>query len=282
MKTFYTNVLAYGNSILYRGVRGGEREQVKITDFSPTLFVKSDKPSEWRTIKNESVHPVLPGSIKECKEFIETYSDVSGFDIYGNTYYNYQYISESFKEDVDYDSSLIKMAFIDIETESEKGFASPESPTEKINAITVRIGNKKWVFGIHEFHIDEENVESVVCEDEEHLIEAFLTMWETESPDVLTGWNVEVFDVPYLVTRITLICGEKLAKRLSPWKIIKPSEVVRWGKDTTIYSICGISILNYHILYIQPSFYQARLRLYDLRYTFLGLVRLTFGDRQNF
>jgi DNA polymerase elongation subunit (family B) len=125
---------------------------------------------------------------------------------------------------------------------------------KKINAITVRIGNKKWVFGIHEFHIDEENVESVVCEDEEHLIEAFLTMWETESPDVLTGWNVEVFDVPYLVTRITLICGEKQAKRLSPWKIIKPREVIRWGKDTTIYSICGISILDYYVLYRKYTF----------------------------
>ena len=280
MKTFFTNVLAVGNKILYRGVRDGVREQLKIEEFNPTLYVSTNKSNtEWTTVRGDNVDPIYPGDIRDCKDFIEKYKGVSGITIYGNNYWNYQYISEQFPDEVDYDLSLIKIAFLDIETESEKGFASPESPTERINAITIRIGDQKWVFGIHEFHIEEENVNCIVCDNEEDLIEQFLTVWEQESPDVLTGWNVEIFDVPYLVTRITAVCGEKQAKRLSPWKIIKPKEAKRWGKETTIYNLCGIAVLDYYVLYRKYTYVtQERYTLDHIAHTELGKKKVEYTE----
>jgi len=61
------------------------------------------------------------------------------------------------------------------------------------------------------------------CKSEEDLLEKFLTIWQSKefSPDVVTGWNVEFFDIPYLVNRIRRQLGDKSAKRLSPWGILE-------------------------------------------------------------
>lgn len=279
MKTFYTNVLAYGNSILYRGISDGARDDVRVADYNPTLFVNGNSNSTWTTIYGKPVEPILPGSIKDCKEFIAKYEGVSGFEIYGNTNWNYQYIAEKYPDEVDFDLSLIKIATLDIEVESEHGFAPIDDPRERINAITLRIGDTKWVFGIHEYELNDVNTISSICDSEEDLLEQFLSRWEEENPDILTGWNVETFDVPYLINRIIRVFSEKMAKRLSPWKLLKPKIVQRWQQEINTYSICGVSVLDYYVLYRKYTFVpQEKYTLDHIANVELGKEKLDYSE----
>ena len=46
------------------------------------------------------------------------------------------------------------------------------------------------------------------CADEYDLLEKFMSWWANDYPDVITGWNLELFDMPYLVGRIDRIFGD--------------------------------------------------------------------------
>jgi DNA polymerase elongation subunit (family B) len=179
--------------------------------------VPSTKPSEWKTLAGQPLQALSPGNMYECREFIEKYDGVSGFEIYGQTDFIYQFISKEFPEEISYNEREIVTAFIDIETTCEDGFPQISSPTEKVIAITVRLGAKSYVFGLGKFKIDLPNVKCQEYDDERQLLEDFLIFWESHSPDIITGWNVRFFDIPYLYNRINYILGEEEAARLSPF-----------------------------------------------------------------
>jgi len=202
--SFYTCVETCGSKILYRGVENGIRVQREVP-FEPVLFVSSSKSSEWKTLYGRPLHPVSPGNMYECREFIEKYDGISGFEVYGQTDFIYQFISKEFPEEISYNEREIVTAFIDIETTCEDGFPQISNPTEKIIAITVRLGAKSYVFGLGEFNIDIPNVKCQQYDDERKLLEDFLIFWESHAPDIITGWNVRFFDIPYLYNRINYL-----------------------------------------------------------------------------
>ena len=53
-------------------------------------------------------------------------------------------------------------------------------------------------------------------ESEVDLLHAFISEYETIQPTIITGWNSNGFDVPYLYNRLRQICGPSIANRLSP------------------------------------------------------------------
>ena len=128
---FYTNVSLRGNKVLYRGFRKGERVQESV-DYNPTLFVPSTEPTKFKTLDGNWVEPFRPGSIRDCRDFIKQYEGVSGFEIYGNSDYVYQFIGDLFKEEVNYDPSLVRIAYLDIETTCERGFPDVETQLKKL------------------------------------------------------------------------------------------------------------------------------------------------------
>ncbi len=112
---FYANVIMVGNDFLVRGYENGKRVQYR-EKFQPTLFVKSNRESEWKTLEGENVEPIQPGYVRDCREFYKKYDGVDGFKIYGNDRYIYQYMSEKFPQDeIKWDMSKIKLVHIDIE-----------------------------------------------------------------------------------------------------------------------------------------------------------------------
>jgi len=124
---FYTNVQVIGNDFLIRGYEDGKRVSYK-EKFQPTLYVKSNRESKWKTLDGENVEPIQPGTVRECRDFFKKYDGVDGFQIYGNDRYLYQYISERYPQDeIKWDMSKIKLVTIDIEVKSEEGFPSPDS-----------------------------------------------------------------------------------------------------------------------------------------------------------
>ena len=246
MNDFYTNVSVRGNNILYRGHSNGRRIQQKIP-FCPTLYVKSNKEtSEFTTIHGNPVEPIQFENVYEARQFIDKYKDVQGYEVYGNTSFVYQYLYNEFPNDVEYDFSKLRIANLDIETSCESGFPSIDNPIEKIIAITITMGNKTHVYGLGEFHV--ENAEYFEFDDERDLLMAFASLWKTLDPDIVTGWNVRFFDIPYLVARMNHL-EEGSQNALSPWGRLRETIVNRMGRDQKAYTIDGIATLDYLELY---------------------------------
>lgn len=77
--------------------------------------------------------------MREAKEFMERYKDVSNFDIYGNTNYVAQYVAEHWPGDISFDPSLINVTNIDIEVQSDEGFPEPDEAKFPIISIAMKI-----------------------------------------------------------------------------------------------------------------------------------------------
>jgi DNA polymerase elongation subunit (family B) len=250
---FYTSAQPWGDKILVRGYKHG-RPYMRKVDFYPTLFVTSKEPSKYQTLEGQFVDEMKPGTIKETKEFVKKYEDVAGFAIYGNTNYAYQYISDTYPDDINWDMEQLKVFTIDIETETENGFPDIRSANEEILLITVKdlIQKKVVTFSqtkYGEYKTSRTDVTMINARDEQQLLKEFMIWWQQNYPDVITGWNTDFFDVPYLINRITRELGEAFAKKMSPWGIINQRNTFIKGNEEQHYDISGISQLDYLELY---------------------------------
>ncbi len=248
---FYTNVQMVGDQILVRGYENGQRYSNREI-FHPTLFVPSKKDSKYKTLNGESVEPVKPGTIRETRDFIKKYDGVDGFKMYGFERFIYQYISEQYpEEEVSFDISKINLVTIDIEVKAEYGFPDVENVAEEILLITIQDYNTKKIitWGQGPFNNTQSNVEYRQYPDEKTLLGAFMDWWMNNTPDVVTGWNCELYDIPYITGRIRRVLGEKLMKRLSPWGLVTQDEIFIRGRKQIVSDIGGISVLDYMKLY---------------------------------
>jgi len=250
---FYTNVQMVGDHFLVRGYENGRHFMTR-EKFNPTLFVPSNKKTKYQTLEGEYVESVQPGSVRDCREFIKKYEGVDNFKIYGNTGYIYQYISEMYpEEEIKFDTNKIKISTIDIEVASENGFPDVESAAEEVLLITVQDYATKQIrtWGKGPFKNTQQNVIYKGFRTEYELLDAFINWWmiEENTPEVVTGWNSELYDMPYLVRRIDRILGEKLMKRLSPWGLVTEREIFIAGRKQIAYDVGGITQLDYLNLY---------------------------------
>ena len=250
MNDFYTNVAVNGNHILYRGIENGMRVEKK-EEFMPTLYVGSNNNGGWTTMHGSPVESIKPGSIRETKDFVKQYEGVQGFSLYGNTNFVQQFISDIYRSDIIHDVEKIKVVTIDIETETENGFPVVKLANEKVLLITVgdKITKKKTVFGVGPYKSTDPLVKYHECPNEDSLLRMFLGYWQLNYPDIVTGWNTEMFDIPYLVNRIKNQLGDKYAKKLSPWSSLFERTVTVGGRESIVYEIVGISSLDYLDLY---------------------------------
>ncbi len=250
MTDFYTNVQLHKGKILYRGIEDGERISERV-GFAPTLYLLSDKETRFKTIDGRSVEPIHFDSIYDCKQFVDEYSKIDNFHWFGNTRHEYAFISEQFpQEHVEYDIKKLLIAKIDIETESVYGFPKAANPREAITAITLQLNEQYHVFSCVEYENKFDDVIYYKCRDEADLILRFLNLWTSDYPDVLTGWYIAGFDVPYLHARIEKLFGKEKADSLSPWGIVYEKEVhITIDKSYHTKKIIGIAILDYLDMY---------------------------------
>ena len=248
MSKYYTNVAVHGNNILFRGVNNGRRVKGKVP-YSPTLFLQSNKPSEWRSLFNEPLEPMKFETIRETRDFVKRYEEVSNFKIYGNTRYEYAFIADNHRGIIDWDISHLSVVIIDIEVGSENGFPDPYKAHEPITAIAIhQLNGGTTVYGCGEYKVKGEET-YVLCEDEIDLCKRFLADWSVNPPDVVTGWNIKFFDIPYIVNRFTRVLGEDSVKKLSPWGVYSQRDTKFKGKEQTVYDIVGVAALDYMELY---------------------------------
>ena len=252
---FYTYARHYGNKILFRGVdQYGGRVTAK-HDFSPTLFVKTDKSSDYKSIYGEPVAPIQFETNKEATAFFDRYKDVDNFPIFGQNYYAYQYITEKYPGEIQWDAKYLEIYSIDIETTSEGGFPNVDSPSEKLLVITLQNNNTKKIttFGLGEFTPGEDtkhlDIEYIACKDENELLINFLGWWQDNTPDIITGWNSQLFDIPYLLARTERILGEGEHKKYSPFGLVNRRPIRFANRELTAYEITGVAQLDYIDLY---------------------------------
>jgi len=247
---FYTNVLRYGNDLLIREVKDGERISRRVK-YQPTLFdlVKTNEETGYKTLDGKSVLPHKFDSINEAKQWIANRENQN--IVYGNTQYPYCWISDEFPNRIDWDLDKILIFTIDIEVECENGFPKPEDAAEPLLSITIKNHQSKriivWACG--KFNNNRDDVTYIECESEKHLIKEFLVFWERHTPDIITGWNIELFDIPYLCNRINRVFDKKEVKRLSPWMNVFDREIYQMGRNHQIYTLDGIATLDYYDLY---------------------------------
>ena len=248
---FYTNVQLIGNQFLVRGVENGRRYEHR-DEFFPTLFVKSKKKTKYKTLNGEAVETINPGTVRDCREFYKRYDGVENFEIYGNDRYIYQYISEKYPEDeIKFDISKIKLVTLDIEVASEQGFPDVESCVEEILAITIQDYTTKQIitWGVKPFENNRKDVTYHYCPTEYDLLNNFINYWMQDVPDVITGWNIQLYDIPYICKRLRRVHGEKLMKRMSPWGLCSEGEVHIMGRTHTTFDVGGVTQLDYLDLY---------------------------------
>ena len=248
---FYTNIQLIGNQFLIRGYENGKHVTHR-EEWKPTLFVPSKRKTKYKTLEGESVEPIQPGFVRDCREFYKKYDEIENFKIYGNDRYVYQYISEKYPEDhINFDIKKIRLVTIDIEVAAESGFPDVENVAEELLLISLQdyATKKVTTFGSRPFVNKDPNVTYVLCNDEVHLLNSFLAYWRKNLPEVITGWNSQMYDIPYLAGRINRILGVKSMKDLSPWGLVSQGEIYISGRKNITYDIGGVTQLDYLDLY---------------------------------
>jgi len=287
LSKFYTNVSLSRNDILVRGYENGVRVQHRIP-YKPTLYVHSkNNNSLYRNLKGKQVDELKFESISSARDYIKRYGEVEGFDIYGLTNYIYAFINEYFPGDVDYDPKLISTVNIDIEVAADQGFPNIQTADKEITAITMKKDQTYVVLGCGDFNVDkldpniQQHVKYIKCKDEAELLIRFLDVWRSKgfSPDLVTGWNIETFDIPYIVNRIKRVLGEAMAKKLSPWELLEERTITVAGRDHQTYVPVGISTLDYLQLYKKFSFtMQESYRLDHIANIELGERKMDYSE----
>ena len=214
--------------------------------------MKSKVDTKYKTLNGDSVDAIKPGSVRDCREFYKTYDEIDGFEIYGNDRYIYQYISEKYPEDeIKFDISQIKLVTLDIETTAERGFPDVESCSEEILAITIQDYTTKEIitWGVKPFVNKQKNVTYHHCHTEHELLSNFINHWMQDVPDVVTGWNIQLFDIPYICKRLDRVLGEKLMKRFSNWGLVTEGKIFIQGREHITFDVGGLTQLDYLDLY---------------------------------
>jgi DNA polymerase elongation subunit (family B) len=256
MTEFYTNVYQRGNALYVRGVDDGRRFNQKV-DFRPTLWTGSrneNATDKWKTLEGEDVFAFQPGSMNDCREYLEKYKGISNMKTYESPGHAYQYIAENYKGGIRWDPNDVSVFTIDIETEVEGGFPDPHLADEVIQLITVKDTRhaKLVTFGLYAYVNTRNDVTYIQCNSEQHLLKEFIIWWQHNYPDAITGWNSRFFDLVYLYNRMTKVVGESLARKLSPWGQCRLVEVKQFGTHDAPrlkLSIAGIADLDYIELY---------------------------------
>ena len=290
---FYTNVARYGNTLLYRGYKNGHRFEDRIK-FSPTLYV-ADQNGTARTLNNVRVSPRLFDTMRDVKDYESQYDGVFGADrrLYGNKNFIAQLIQEKFPGEIQFDRDRVNVTTIDIEVASDDGFPEPDLANHEVISITIKnnIDNTYYVWGLYDYDVSKsimkkDKVVYKKCATERELLLYFITHWSAaiHSPDVVTGWNTRFFDIPYLVNRMTKVCGEDYAKKMSPWGLINAREITIAGRKQQSWELSGISQLDYLELFKKFGYSygpQESYKLDHIAHVVLGETKLSYEEYGN-
>lgn len=256
---FYTSIDSKNDQLYVCGYRDGKKFKEKVT-YQPYLFLPApdlpNQKSPYKTILNEPVVRQDFDCMGDARAFVGMRQKMTNSKTYGMTDYKFVYLYDTYPGIVDFDFSLLNVISIDIENDSEGGFADLDTADKEINAITLskkqdgRI--RSITFGFFDYSLDSEDRIYIKCKDEIELLNKFLRIWRSKAwlPDIITGWNNKFYDIRYIVNRMKRLLPEGEYHKLSPFNWVGEEKVnQRDGKEFIGYNIFGIRIIDYYEAY---------------------------------
>ena len=175
--------------------------------------------------------------------------------LYENLPAEQQYLIDTFcnvNETPEFTKLPLKITYIDIETYSVGSFPNIDDPTHVVNVITCydTLNKQYFTFGLKPYVNKADNVTYVHCKTERELFTKFIAYLVDDYPDVITGWNITGFDIPYIVNRCERILGEEHVNMLSPLgKVHYRTFMGKFGREQKRYFLDGISVIDYLDIY---------------------------------
>ena len=245
--SFYTHVLEYGDNIIHRFVDESGERHITVVKPELTCYTPFNKGTHTGLFGDKLKEYVLHG-VREYNDFTKS----SQLSLHGTIAPKYQYISNIYTDDIQFDMDKIIIANVDIETDVGDSFPKASDAKMPINSITVSLINKKtvvtWTTLDYDKKKDEvqDNSDIRVCDDEYQLLFSFLTWWKEISPDAITGWNIKGFDIPYIINRARQVIPNMVNNFSPVGHIAKhPFRETYTDKGDDSYNILGLDILDY-------------------------------------
>jgi DNA polymerase elongation subunit (family B) len=228
----------------------GNRTRATVS-ISPYLYIE-DIRGEKNTIYGTKAKKRIFRNSYERNKFVNE----SGIKrLYENFPAVQQYLLDTFwteNEKPEFTQHPLKVMFIDIETYSPDSFPDIDDPEHTVNVITCydNFSKRFTTFGLKQYNNADPNVDYIYCKDEKTLFTKFLSFFCKEYPDVLSGWNSNGFDIPYIINRCDRILGSDVTRKLSPLNNIYFRTIKgKFGKEQKRYYIDGISCIDYLDIY---------------------------------
>lgn len=308
--SFYTNVAKYGNFIDYRGYDDSGRRVSKRVAFQPTLFFPKDDlkdgsfikpewqdktPIDYRSLDGRPLAPIKHFDMNAAQQDLNMYGGARDGFIYGSQKFVTQFIQENFPNDINFNLDKIRIGTLDIEVVSRDEFPRPEDAKYPIVSICVHSTkhDEYYVVGTHEsqrynsknteLQIPKEKLVYLHCANEDELLARFIQLWNSLDLDVVTGWYIRGFDIPYIVNRLNRL-APRTAELLSPWKRLYEKEVYENGRPTKTYEFVGLTVLDYIEVFKKFGYVygpQESYRLDAIAYSVLGERKLDYSEYGN-
>lgn len=286
---FYTNISQMGNRFLHRFVDDDGKKHSRFIDHAPSVFIPANEQSMFRGVKGEVLKEVSFAKVADAKEYLKTYKGV--LEIHGQLQWRLSCIQKLYPNDINFDVSKLIIATVDIENLiGDEGFTQPEDALQPITAITVGVNHKGkkhyHAFSYTDYKVEDNDVTFHRCTDEKDLLLKYLDFWKHLEPDILSGWNCQYYDVPYMINRISKILGEKFIGLMAPsaYKHNKKYAVSsrRDNEGNEVWSLSGISIMDYMLMYKKFTFKtRERYSLDYIAYIELGDKKIDYSEHGN-
>ena len=243
----------FNESVFLRTWSGeGTRIDTEIP-FKPYLFLEKEGSTDAVSIfKTCLVKKSFRNSIDRRKFVTNTSSE----RLFHNLAPEQQFLIDMYKDqnnDPSFSQFPLKVFLLDIEVEVSGEFPVPERAAVPINLITIydTLTKSTHTWGLRESYTPTlPNCIYHRCKDEQELILQFVDFWKSDYPDIASGWNSSGFDFPYIINRFIKIFGEDFVKQLSPVGNVRGRKVfTNMGKEVTLWSMGGISLIDYMDLY---------------------------------
>jgi len=247
---FYTNFYTHMGQLLLRQVVDGQHRNQKVR-IRPYLFRKNPD-GEYTTIYGEPCEKIQFDKVGEAREFQKLNEGVDNVELFGATNFALPAINDMYPGEVKFDFTKICVAWIDIEVEMSGSKPDAKTAANRITSIAVKIRGKTYVFSEIDYDVSKSKVQDMVyvkCTNEKALLMRFIEVWASHPIDIVTGWFIDMFDIPYLINRIERVFGPGSSSALSPWGLIEERSVTMMGRENQTFDIKGISVLDYMRLY---------------------------------
>lgn len=253
----------YRTSMIHWWEYNESNEKIHHRRRAPLFFYMKDKKGEFTSIYGDKLKKKYYNTIGEYNDARKMYKDAGRKLFESDVNVVNKFILENWS-DKDILVPEFDIHFLDIEVHSESGFPRPEDADHPVTVITVWSTKRKkfYIFALKEFNSDflkdpetgEMKHWIKTFETEEELLKMFIKFVRKMHPDILSGWNSNFYDIPYIINRSNKILGERETSKISPVNMIKKRMVKIRNKNGNItekekFEIAGINCIDYLELY---------------------------------